>query len=65
MNETLNMVAGNTFSKFDEQAVFNLGVPESVSFDDIKAKQTDPEDEIFVGIDTLDGWLAFQLVIAG
>lgn len=65
LNEIVNMVAGNTFSKFDDQTVYNLGVPEPMFFDDVKATQTDPENEIFIGIDTLDGWLAFQLVLEG
>ncbi len=65
LNEIINMVAGNTFSKFDDQAVFDLGVPVAMSFDDVKATKTDPRKEIFIGIDTLDGWLAFQLFITG
>ena len=65
LNEIINMVAGNTFSKFDDQTVFDLGVPEAMSFDEVKATRTDPEKEIFIGIDTLDGWLAFQLLITG
>ncbi len=64
-NEIINMVAGNAFSKFDAQSVFDLGVPEAMSFDDVKATRNDPEEEIFIGIDTLDGWLAFQLVVDG
>jgi CheY-specific phosphatase CheX len=65
IKEIVNMVAGNTFSKFDDQAVYNLGVPEPISFDDVKATQIDPENEIFIGIDTLDSWLSFQLVLQG
>ena len=65
IKEIVNMVAGNTFSKFDDQAVYNLGVPEPMSFDDVKATQTDSGNEVFIGIDTLDGWLAFQLVLEG
>jgi CheY-specific phosphatase CheX len=65
VKEIINMVAGNAFSKFDDQAVFDLKIPESKPFDDVKAIQVDPEKEIFIGIDTLDGWLAFQLVLEG
>ena len=36
-----------------------------MAFDDVKATQTDPEKEIFIGIDTPDNWLAFQLLITG
>ncbi len=63
VKEVINMVAGNTFSKLDDQAVFDLGVPEPSSFDDAKAMQKKSENIIFIGVDTLDGWLAFQLVI--
>jgi CheY-specific phosphatase CheX len=65
VNEIINMVAGNAFSKFDAQSVFDLGIPEARPFDDVKATRIDPEKEIFIGIDTLDGWLAFQLVLEG
>lgn len=65
LKEIINMVAGNTFSKFDAQSVFDLGVPEAMSFDDVKATRTDPGKEIFIAIDTLDGWMAFQLVMTG
>ena len=35
VDEIINMVAGNTFSKFDDQQIFDLDVPMSVRFKDL------------------------------
>lgn len=32
IQEAMNMIAGNTFSTFDDTAVFDLGIPELVDF---------------------------------
>jgi CheY-specific phosphatase CheX len=63
IKEIANMVAGNTFSHYDNQAVFDLGIPELIRFDEFAESLSGPEDTIFISCDTLDGNLAFQMVI--
>ncbi len=62
VKEIINMLVGDTFSNFDSQAVFNLEIPEMVSFEETLG--VDPaENEIVVGIDTLEDHLAYRMVI--
>ena len=61
--EITNMIAGNTFSLYDEQAIFNLGIPELVGPGDFQKVFTGAENEIFIVIDSLENRLAFQMVI--
>jgi len=61
--EILNMIAGSTFSIFDQQAVFDLDIPELIGFDKIKAVISDSDEEIFIAINTLDNCLAFKMVL--
>ena len=63
VGEILNMMTGGTFSSYDDQAVFDLGVPEHVELASVRAKEADSKNIAFVGIDTLDSVSAFQLVI--
>jgi CheY-specific phosphatase CheX len=61
ISEAINMIAGNTFSKLDDQAVFNLEIPELLGSEAL----TDPEGKsgkevIMVRIDTPDGHLGLQ-----
>ncbi len=61
VNEIINMMAGNTFSKFDDQQVFDLDVPMSVQYRDLKIDCTDTDKALFVPLRTLDDRLAFLL----
>ncbi len=61
--EITNMIAGNTFSLYDSQAVFNLDVPEQVEFSDYLKEVSDSESRLFIVIDTLEDRLAFQITL--
>jgi CheY-specific phosphatase CheX len=63
IKEMINMIAGNTFSLYDSQAVFDLGIPELLHFDGTAEKGHGPAEEILVVVNTLDNSLAFQMVI--
>ncbi len=61
--EITNMIAGNTFSFYDEQAVFNLNFPELLRSNAFQEFFTDSDNEVFIAIDSLENRLAFQMVI--
>ena len=62
LKEILNMIAGSTFSAFDNQAVFDLDIPELVGLDDLGRDHSNTEEEIFVAVNTLDNCLALEMV---
>jgi CheY-specific phosphatase CheX len=56
LSEGINMIAGNTFSKLDDQAVFNLGIPEILEATTISNHEPIPgSEDIFILIETPDG----------
>jgi len=61
--EIANMILGNIFSKYDDQAVFNLEVPEIIP----DAKNISPapenENELVFCVDTLDDHLVIKMII--
>jgi len=61
VKEIINMIAGSTFSTYDPEATFNLGIPELVSFNYYFNGLSDTGDRFYFIIDTLDNHLAFQL----
>jgi CheY-specific phosphatase CheX len=63
VKEITNMIVGNIFSFFDPQAVFNLEIPELVSFSEYPVNLFGSENEIFLAIDTPENHLAFQMTI--
>ncbi len=64
IKEITNMVAGNSFSHYDDQAVFKLEIPEIVELQSITAVAENPgENDQFILIDTLDGQLAINVVV--
>jgi CheY-specific phosphatase CheX len=63
VKEMTNMITGSTFSLYDPEAVFNLGVPELVDLDDFYKDLSGSEDKISVTIETLENRLAFQLSV--
>jgi CheY-specific phosphatase CheX len=65
VKEIGNMIAGNTFSHLDSQAVFDLGIPETIPFDTIKTQYTDSPGTFFIPIQTLEGDFGLILVIGG
>ncbi len=60
--EILNMVAGTAFSDLDEQAVFQLGIPEIVSAQTALEPSKTRQRELFLGVDTLKGRMGLLLV---
>jgi len=61
VKEIINMIIGNTFSLYDPEAVFDLGVPELVGFHDFIKNLSDSEKRYSIVIETLDNYLAFQM----
>ncbi len=62
--EILNMIAGTTFGALDEQAVFQLGIPETISAESVLVPSATPGSEMFLGVETLKGRMALLLVNA-
>jgi len=61
ISEAINMIAGNTFSKFDDQAVFSLEIPELADAKTLSKDGGHPEKEsLFVRIETPGGYLGLQ-----
>ena len=63
VKEIINMVIGNTFSMYDPDVVFDLGVPELVAFNDFLKKLSDSEKRFSIVIETLENYLAFQMTV--
>ncbi len=61
--EIANMILGNIFSKYDDQAVFNLEVPEIISNANYKDLSPCQENELLFCVDTLDDHLAIKMII--
>ncbi|MDY6842553.1 MAG: chemotaxis protein CheX [Thermodesulfobacteriota bacterium] len=64
MKEIVNMIAGNTFSNYDDKAIFNLEIPKLVDFSQIGNKDLNSE-EVFIAVKTLESNLAMKMVVAG
>jgi chemotaxis protein CheY-P-specific phosphatase CheC len=62
--EIINMVAGSTFSALDEEAVFNLGIPEAVSVETVLNVPADSGESVFLGIDTLESHIGLLMLNA-
>jgi CheY-specific phosphatase CheX len=60
VKEIANMIAGNAFSLFDDQKIFDLGIPEMVEMGAVQESHSGPEG-IFIAINTIDNCLAVQL----
>lgn len=54
VKEIINMIAGNTFSIYDDQAVFDLGIPEMVFPDNDMTGVSASNKDIFIAFTTLD-----------
>jgi hypothetical protein len=63
IKEVLNMVAGNTFSTYNPDHVYDLGLPKTVSLETVAQLLTAPGGEPdFLIVDTSDGRLAVALL---
>ncbi|MDX9785516.1 MAG: chemotaxis protein CheX [Desulfobacterales bacterium] len=62
IQEAINMIAGNTFSTFDNTAVFDLGIPELIDFNLIPSRcpKETPEDH-FLLVETFAGNLGLKI----
>lgn len=63
VKEIINMIAGNTFSILDDQAIFNLEIPEMIDAPEIKSTIAGAKEGIFIPVRTVDSNLAVQIVI--
>jgi hypothetical protein len=63
--EIVNMIAGSTFCALDEEAVFDLGIPEKAASDEVWEGPGDSGEQVFLGIDLIDGHLGLGLVTTG
>ncbi len=64
LKELLNMVAGKTFSLYDSQSVFHLGVPYMVENGELPSVAANSsESEITVIVETVSDILGFRLAI--
>jgi CheY-specific phosphatase CheX len=63
VKEIVNMIAGGTFSHYDESEVFHLGIPEFVDPDSVRDHDPDLENVIFIPIDTLEDRIGLMMVI--
>ena len=56
IKESLNMIAGSTFTNLDNQAVFKLGIPERIDPQAVNPGETSAgSDGVFIRIHTMDG----------
>lgn len=63
IKEVLNMVAGNTFSTYNPDHVYELGIPKRVSPETVVRLLAEPGGELdFLMVDTIDGRLALALL---
>jgi CheY-specific phosphatase CheX len=63
LQEALNMIAGSTFTNFDNQAVFQLGIPETADLDTIhQSGMSSDQENIFILVNTMDGDIGLNLV---
>lgn len=61
IQEAINMIAGNTFSNLDDQAVFELEIPEMTDLATVSANCMDQTpEELFILIETFTGKLGLK-----
>ena len=60
LKELTNMVAGNTFARYDENLTFSLGIPEMVPAGDIADAIG---GDVFIPVNTIDGPIAFAAAV--
>jgi CheY-specific phosphatase CheX len=63
VKEIINMIIGNTFSMYQPEATFNLGIPELVDCDEVSKDLSNPEKNFSIIIEALENHLAFQMNI--
>ena len=63
VKELLNMISGNSFGIWDDQQVFDLGIPEIVNFEEAEKDNSACSENVFIGIMTLDDNLGLELIM--
>lgn len=63
VKEIINMIAGNAFSILDDQATFNLDIPELIDGSDPEAALSESQEGIFIPVQTVDSSLGVKLVL--
>ncbi|MBN1105308.1 MAG: chemotaxis protein CheX [Deltaproteobacteria bacterium] len=63
MKEIVNMIAGNTFSILDDQAIFDLAIPEILEPFAGGKGSPGSEEGIFILVQTIDNCLGLELVV--
>ncbi|MDY7030465.1 MAG: chemotaxis protein CheX [Thermodesulfobacteriota bacterium] len=61
--EIINMIAGNTFSNYDDQAVFHLDIPQLIHFNEVYEADSSSEEALSITINTLGNRFALRMVI--
>jgi len=61
--EIINMIAGNTFAILDDQAVFDLNIPENILADH-DGDASGSGEKVLVKIDTTDKYMYLKMVIS-
>lgn len=60
--EIVNMIAGNTLSNFNDQVVFNLGIPKNVCASDV-IERSGKKDEVIYQSQTMERCLYIRVLI--
>jgi len=60
--EILNMIAGSTFGRLDDQAVFELGIPETTPAETALKELSTRREYLFHGVDTLESRIGLVLL---
>jgi len=63
VKEIINMFAGNTFSIFDSQSVFDLDIPELIDSEKEGKENVESREEIFIPIYTMESRVALKMFI--
>jgi len=63
VKEILNMISGNSFGTWDDQQVFDLGIPKIVHFEEAERDHSACSENVFIGIRTLDDSLGLELIM--
>ena len=65
VQETINMIAGNTFSTLDKTAVYDLGIPKLVEFDSVINRcPADAPKMYFLQVETFAGKIGLKVCFA-
>ncbi len=61
--EMVNMLAGSALSLYDHCALFDLQIPELITFSEVCALTKGVPDQVVIGVQTPESRMTFQLII--